>query len=89
MTIYPDCAGRGIGSVLVDAVAGWGREQGSAALTLLTFRDVPWNGPYYGRLGFQPVPDDELEPELAALRRHEAELGLDVSIREAMRRPIA
>ena len=89
VTIYPDCAGRGIGSVLVDAVAGWGREQGSAALTLLTFRDVPWNGPYYRRLGFQPVPDDELEPELAALRRHEAELGLDVSIREAMRRPIA
>ena len=79
---------RGIGSTLVDAVADWGRARGSDALTLLTFADVPWNGPYYRRLGFVVVPDEELEPELAALRRHEAELGLDVSIRCAMRRPI-
>jgi GNAT superfamily N-acetyltransferase len=88
VTIYPDCAGRGIGSILVDAVAEWGRSRGSAALTLLTFTDVPWNAPYYQRLGFVVVPDADLEPELAALRRHEAELGLDVSIRCAMRRPI-
>ena len=88
VTIYPDCAGRGIGGKLVDAVADWGRARGSDALTLLTFADVPWNGPYYRRLGFVVVPDEELDPELAALRRHEAELGLDVSIRCAMRRPI-
>jgi GNAT superfamily N-acetyltransferase len=88
VTIYPDCAGRGIGGMLVDAVAAWGREHGSPALTLLTFRDVPWNGPYYRRLGFEPVPDHQLGAELAALRAHEAELGLDVSIRFAMRRPI-
>ena len=37
VTIYPDCAGRGIGSILVDAVADWGRARGSDALTLLTF----------------------------------------------------
>lgn len=88
VTIYPDCAGRGIGGTLVDAVADWGRARGSDALTLLTFADVPWNGPYYRRLGFVVVPDEELDPELAALRRHEAELGLDVSIRCAMRRLI-
>jgi GNAT superfamily N-acetyltransferase len=88
VTIYPDCAGRGIGSLLVDAIEDWGRERGSRALTLLTFRDVPWNGPYYRRLGFSELPDDELEPELAALRAHEAELGLDVGIRFAMRRRI-
>src|SRR6185503_6635096 len=46
VTICPDCAGRGIGSVLVDAVAGRGREQGSAAVTVLTVRDVPQNGAY-------------------------------------------
>jgi GNAT superfamily N-acetyltransferase len=88
VTIYPDCAGHGIGSLLVDTVADWGREHGSSGLTLLTFRDVPWNGPYYQRLGFAPVPDDELAPQLAALRAHEAELGLDVGTRFAMRRPI-
>lgn len=88
VTIYPDYAGRGVGSMLVDTVAAWGRERGATELTLLTFRDVPWNGPYYRRLGFVAVPDDELGPQLAALRAHEAELGLDVSIRFAMRRPI-
>ena len=48
-------------------------------------RDVAWNGPYYRRLGFVDVPDEQLGPGLAALRAHESELGLDVSIRCAMR----
>jgi GNAT superfamily N-acetyltransferase len=87
VTIYPQFARRGVGSALVDTIEAWGRERGSTALTLLTFRDVAWNGPYYRRLGFVDVPDDDLPPELAALRAHEAELGLDVSIRCAMRRP--
>jgi GNAT superfamily N-acetyltransferase len=87
VTIYPRFARRGIGGALLDTVERWGRERGSTALTLLTFRDVAWNGPYYRRLGFVDVPDDQLAPELAALRAHEAELGLDVSIRCAMRRP--
>ena len=71
-----------------DAVADWARDQDFAAMTLLTFRDVAWNGPYYRRLGFVDVPDAALGPELAALRKHEADLGLDVSIRGAMLLPL-
>jgi GNAT superfamily N-acetyltransferase len=85
VSVHPDQARRGIGSRLIDAVAGWARGQGFVDMTLLTFRDVAWNGPYYQRLGFVDLPDAALGPELAALREHEAELGLDVSIRGAMR----
>ncbi len=46
-------------------------------MTLTTFADVPWNGPYYRRLGWRDLPAAELGPELAAIRRHEASLGLD------------
>jgi GNAT superfamily N-acetyltransferase len=88
VTVHPDQARRGIGSRLVDAVADWARDHGFTAMTLLTFRDVAWNGPYYRRLGFVDLPDTALGPELAALREHEAEIGLDVSIRGAMRLPL-
>jgi GNAT superfamily N-acetyltransferase len=88
VTVHPDHGRQGIGGRLIDAVAAWARDQGYAALTLLTFRDVAWNGPYYRRIGFADVPDAALGPELAALRAHEADIGLDVGIRGAMRRPL-
>jgi GNAT superfamily N-acetyltransferase len=84
VTVHPDHGRQGIGGRLIEAVADWARGQGSPTLTLLTFRDVGWNGPYYRRLGFIDLADGDLGPELAALRAREAELGLDVSIRGAM-----
>jgi GNAT superfamily N-acetyltransferase len=88
VSVHPDQGRRGIGGRLVDVVAAWAIGRGLTALTLLTFTDVPWNGPYYRRLGFVHVPDAELGPELAGLRAHEAQLGLDISIRGAMRREL-
>jgi GNAT superfamily N-acetyltransferase len=88
VTVHPDHGRQGIGARLIEAVADWARGQGFGTLTLLTFRDVAWNGPYYRRLGFVDLADGELGPELAALRVHEAELGLNVSIRGAMRRTL-
>ena len=43
------------------------------AVTLTTFRDVPWNAPYYERLGFRTLAADEITPGLAAIRAHEAD----------------
>jgi GNAT superfamily N-acetyltransferase len=88
VTVHPDHGRHGIGGRLIEAVAEWARDQGSQTLTLLTFRDVAWNGPYYRRLGFVDLADSKLGPERAALRAHETELGLDVSIRGAMRRTL-
>jgi GNAT superfamily N-acetyltransferase len=88
VTVHPDHGRRGIGRLIIDGVAAWARAEGYTAITLLTFRDVAWNGPYYRRLGFVDVADDAMGPELAALRAHEADLGLDISIRGAMRLPL-
>jgi GNAT superfamily N-acetyltransferase len=86
VTVHPDHGRQGIGRVLIDAVAAWARDCGYTTLTLMTFRDVPWNGPYYRRLGFEDVPEAELGPGLLQLRANEVAHGLDISIRGAMRR---
>lgn len=66
VSVHPDHAGQRIGSDLIDAVASWARGWGDARLALTTFADVPWNAPYYRKLGFHPLPDDSLGPQLAA-----------------------
>ncbi len=71
--------------MLIQTVVDWAKAAGLPAITLLTFRDVPWNGPYYTSLGFRPLADAELTPGLLTLRTHESELGLDLTIRQAMR----
>jgi hypothetical protein len=53
-------------------------------MTLTTFRDVPWNGPYYTRLGWSTLHAADLPPELAAARKQERDLGLDEWPRQAM-----
>ncbi|SEG78874.1 Acetyltransferase (GNAT) domain-containing protein [Saccharopolyspora kobensis] len=87
ISVHADRARRGIGRALLDHVESWARERGLPALTLTTFRSVPWNGPYYERLGFREI--DDVAPELAALVAHEAELGLDPAKRICMRRDIS
>ena len=88
VSVHPDAAGRGIGRALIEEYAGWGREHGATAMTLTTFVEVPWNGPYYERCGFRFLADDELTPGLRAIRIAEAEHGLDRWPRAAMRREL-
>ncbi|MFH5209954.1 GNAT family N-acetyltransferase [Antrihabitans sp. NCIMB 15449] len=84
VSVHPDYSGRRIGAALITQLDGWARDRGLAGLTLTTYRDVPWNAPYYNRLGFETV--DEPTAGLGAIRRHEALNGLDEWPRVAMRR---
>ena len=86
VSIHPANAHQGIGRELIDHVDAWAAERGLRALTLTTFRDVPWNGPYYERLGFVELAPDERGPQLAELMAGEAAHGLDPVQRIAMRR---
>lgn len=88
VSVHPGAGRRGVGRALVEYVAVYGRERGFAALTLTTFADVPWNAPYYARLGFRVLPGDAIGPELREVRRREAEHGLDRWPRVCMRRPL-
>ena len=86
VTVHPDHAGHRIGAALIDRCAAWGRSWGARRITLTTFADVPWNAPYYARLGFTAVPPRDLTPGLAAIRAAEAARGLDRWPRVAMSR---
>lgn len=86
VTVHPSARGRRLGAALVDAAQGWSAEHASGALTLTTFADVPWNAPYYRRLGFAEVTDEDLGPGLRAVVAREASLGLGAWPRVAMRR---
>jgi len=77
-----------MGRALVNAVCGWAVVNGLPAVTLTTFRDVAWNGPFYAGLGFREVED--LSPGLAAMRAHERAIGDDnFGPRIAMREDLA
>ncbi len=78
--------GRGLGTALVQTVCDWATDLAFEAITLTTFRDVPFNGPYYRHLGFEIVPERRCGEELRSLRDHERFIGLDVQPRVVMRR---
>ena len=62
VSVHPDWARRGVGRALMEHAAGGAAGGGLPALTPTTFADVPWNAPYYERLGFRPLPEAELTP---------------------------
>jgi GNAT superfamily N-acetyltransferase len=76
--------GGGLGRRLICAAIAEGRRRGCEAVTLTTFRDVPWNAPFYAKLGFEIWADP---PEaLAAILKSEVARGL--RNRVAMRLPL-
>jgi GNAT superfamily N-acetyltransferase len=87
LAVIPKWMRRGIGTRLLEQAADWAREQGYPAITLLTFGEVPWNGPFYRARGYVEI--DELTPGLVALREEERALGLDdLGRRVVMRRDL-
>ena len=88
VSVHPRAARRGVGRALLAHAADHAREEGLTALTLTTFTDVPWNAPYYARLGFRPLPEADLTPGLREIRRAEAAHGLNRWPRVCMRAPL-
>ena len=85
MDVLPRYGRKGIGGQLLKMVCAWASEA-RRAVTLSTFRDVPWNGPFYGKHGFQELPEREWTPWMRAIREREARHGLRVDARVFMRR---
>ena len=87
LAVHPSRMRQGIGGRLVAAVRDHAVASGAPAVTLTTYRDVPWNAPWYERQGFSVLPDTEWGPELRALVEHERELGIEVAPRVVMACP--
>ena len=86
VSVRPSHARRGIGKQLIEVAREWAVAHELPALSLTTYAEVPWNGPYYARLGFEVVPPSLLSDGLRAIRAIEAAKGLDKWLRVVMRR---
>jgi GNAT superfamily N-acetyltransferase len=76
---------QGIGKRLVASVIQWAVEQEYSVLTLTTFRDLPFNGPFYEKFGFRVFEPNDRWPALREIREKEKRGGLEVRPRVAMR----
>ena len=86
LDVSPSVQGRGVGTLLIEAVCGFALGRGHRAVTLTTFREVRWNGPYYVSRGFVVLDPATVGPGLAAILADEDRRGLEG--RCAMRRTV-
>ncbi|TYB61327.1 GNAT family N-acetyltransferase [Nonomuraea sp. PA05] len=86
LAVRPDDMRQGIGGRLMAAVLDHARAAGASRVTLTTFRDVPWNAPWYERHGFFVMPEAQWGPQLRDLVRQERDLGIEVAPRVVMHR---
>jgi GNAT superfamily N-acetyltransferase len=84
MDVHPEFGRRGIGRRLLAAVQAWARDSRFARVTLTTFREIPWNAPFYASCGFRALDATQWQPALAAVVREEAARGLDPTERLVM-----
>ena len=89
LAVRHEVQGKGVGRALIAAIADEARARRLPAVTLTTFRDIPWNAPYYARLGFRELPEGEWGPQLRALVAHERDAIPGHHPRVTMIRPLA
>lgn len=74
--VLPRHGRRGVGRKLVSRAIEEVRRGGHAALYLTTFAHLPWNAPFYAKLGFGIVAEKDLPPPIVAMLRSERAEGL-------------
>jgi GNAT superfamily N-acetyltransferase len=84
LDVARDYQRRGIGAVLVQAFLDLARAHGAPRVYLSTFREPPWNAPFYRGLGFRDVPRTDYLPWMTEIERRQAEF-LDIATRVFMK----
>ena len=79
---------RGIGAMLVRGFIELARTHGARRIYLSTFRDPPWNAPFYRSIGFDDVPRADYLPWMTEIERRQAEF-LDIATRVFMKLAIS
>lgn len=64
LAVDPDHGRKGLGAALGRAVIEAAREAGAEGVSLTTFRTVPFNAPFYAKLGFEELALDDAPPAL-------------------------
>lgn len=66
---------QGLGRRLMQAAIDWARRERFAAVTLSTYRNIPWNAPFYASLGFVEPAGGAMPAHLVARLADEARNG--------------
>ena len=85
LAVRHEAQGQGSGRALMKATLDLASARRLPSVTLSTFRDIPWNAPFYASMGFKALAVNDLNPRLTLIRQREALLGLPVERRVAMR----
>jgi ribosomal protein S18 acetylase RimI-like enzyme len=88
LSVDPAHGRRGLGRALVEAVCAAAYERGFHTVVLSTFRELPWNGPFYRGMGFEEIGETALLPWMTAVREREKET-MDIVLRCFMRKAVS
>jgi GNAT superfamily N-acetyltransferase len=84
VSVDPQHGQRGIGRALVERTLDEARTLGFRSVALSTFRELPWNGPFYRSMGFREIPRRRMTDWMKELEAAQA-MTMDVSKRCFMR----
>ncbi|MBY9068373.1 GNAT family N-acetyltransferase [Hyphomonas sp. WL0036] len=76
----------GVGSALMSRVMLEAKDRSLKRVTLSTFRDPPWNGPFYRKNGFKELPRKKMEKWMIEIESIQDDNGLIVRDRCFMAR---
>lgn len=86
ISVDPAQGRKGLGGALIRRVMEEAKDRGLKRVVLSTFRDLPWNGPFYRKHGFRELPRRKLEKWMIEIESAQDERGLDVRARCFMMR---
>jgi GNAT superfamily N-acetyltransferase len=88
ISVAHDFAGKGVGKRLLLQALTQAQTRDYTAMTLTTFKDVPFNAPFYKNLGFAEFQPDNRWPQLQTILAQEAQSLLGQYERIAMMKPL-
>lgn len=87
LSVLPRHGRQGLGTRLVRRCLQEAEARAFRRVSLSTFRKVPWNGPFYKKLGFREVPVWRLKDWQAEIRELQ-KITMDVRLRCFMQRTV-
>ncbi|ROM52171.1 GNAT family N-acetyltransferase [Pseudomonas poae] len=88
LSVMQSMQGQGLGLSLVEAAKDYARSKRLRFVTLTTFKNVPWNAPFYSRIGFKTDTRADVDQRLAAILNEEHTHGFAPGDRCAMIWPV-
>ena len=84
LSVAREHSGQGIGKALINRICEESKQKGYKSITLTTFAEVPFNAPFYKKLGFKQFDINNEWPELSSILQKEKDGPLKAYSRIAM-----